>query len=287
MAERRAAEAFAKVNLSLVVASADRDGYHPLVSLAQSVSWADYLELGGSEDEDEFASVHMEGKAEDNLAWRAAVAVREAVGSHRGLSVSLTKNIPVAAGLGGGSADAAAALGLAAGYFGVALGGVAELAVGLGADVPFCLQGGLAIMEGRGERLTPQPALAGYALAIAVPPVELLTAEVYGRWDALDEPIGPTFPTEALPPGLRAYEPLRNDLASPAEDLQPLLGEWRAELAARWDRPVAMSGSGPALFAYFLDEDEAKDALHSVPAGARGAQAVVPVPQGWRPVPVH
>lgn len=286
MAERRGAEAFAKVNLGLVVSARDGDGYHPLVSLVQSVSWTDHLELGGSDDGDSFSAEGMK-TTEDNLAWKAAVAVREVAGSSSRLDVSLGKNIPIAAGLGGGSADAAAVLGLAAEHFGVAHGALHELALELGADVPFCLGGGLAVMEGRGERLSRQAVVDGYALAVVVPPVELATSDVYARWDSLGEPAGRPFPSGALPPRLRSYEPLRNDLTPAAADLAPLVSEWRGELEARWNRPVAMTGSGPGLFGFFLDEDEAADAVRAIPYGARGAKAVLPVPQGWRWTPVH
>ena len=286
MADRRGVEAFAKVNLGLVVSARDRSGYHPLVSLVQSVSWTDHLELGDSEEGDSFTAVGME-TTEDNLAWKAALAVREVAGSSSPLDASLAKSIPIAAGLGGGSADAAAMLALAAEHFGVPHGPLQELALQLGADVPFCLGGGLAVMEGRGERLSWQADVDGYALAVVVPPTELATSDVYARWDSLGEPVGRSFPGGALPPRLRSYEPLRNDLTPAADDLSPLVSEWRGELQAQWDRPVAMTGSGPALFGYFLDEDEAADAVRAIPDGARAAKAVTPVPQGWRWTPVH
>ena len=282
MAETRAAEAFAKVNLGLVVSSRDSDGYHPLISLAQSVSWADRVEITPAA-EDRFTVEGMDG-SEDNLVWRALQAIRSAVGSRRPVRLALAKDIAVAAGLGGGSADAAATLSLAAGLYGVALDRLAGMAFELGADVPFCLSGGLAVLEGRGERITAQPAVAGYALGIVVPGFELATPEVYRRWDALDGPEGVPFPVAALPPGLRRFEPLRNDLEPAACALAPGLADWRSELSVRWRRPVAMSGSGPALFGFFLDEDEADSALSDIPAGSRTARAAIPVPRGWRRV---
>jgi 4-diphosphocytidyl-2-C-methyl-D-erythritol kinase len=127
--------------------------------------------------------------------------------------------------------------------------------------------------------------VGGYALGIAVPDFELSTPDVYRAWDEIGEPEGPAFPDSALPPGLRTFAPMRNDLQPAAEAIAPELADWRSELANRWGRPVAMSGSGPALFGFFVDEDEANDAVSAHPAGARAVHAAVPVPQGWREVP--
>jgi len=283
MAEGKAAQAFAKINLGLIVSSPGRDGYHPLVSLVQSVSWADHLELTTA-DEDAFTVAGMDG-SDDNLAWRAVEAVRSEIGSRRPLALHLRKQIAVAAGVGGGSADAATGLVLAADLLGLPRDRLAELALGLGADVPFCLQGGLAILEGRGERIRPQPAVAGYALGIVVPGLELATPAVYRQWDEMGEPTGVEFPASQLPPGLRDYQPLRNDLQPAAEALAVEAADWRADLADRWGRPVAMSGSGPALFGFFVDEEEAAAAVTDTPPGMRASAAAVPVPRGWREVP--
>ena len=283
MVDQLAAEACAKVNLGLVVSSLGSDGFHPLISLAQSISWSDALTLARSED-DAFHTEGMKG-SDDNLAWRALQAVRSEAGSRRPVAMGLDKRIAVAAGLGGGSADAAAALGLAARLYGLAADRLPALGLELGADIPFCLMGGLAVLEGRGERVTQQPMVGGYALGIVVPGFELSTPDVYRQWDRLGEPAGAALPQSALPPGLREFDPLRNDLQPAAEALAPELADWRSELARRWGRPVAMSGSGPALFGFFLDEDEARDAIADRPAGARAVQAAVPVSQGWREVP--
>jgi 4-diphosphocytidyl-2-C-methyl-D-erythritol kinase len=283
MAEQRAADAFAKVNLGLIVSRAGPDGYHPLVSLVQSVSWADRVALAASE-EDAFTVAGMD-ESVDNLAWRAVEAVRAATDWRHPVALHLDKRIAVAAGLGGGSADAAAGLALAADLCGLPGGRLPELAISLGADVPFCLTGGLAVLEGRGERISPQPMAEGFALGIVVPAFELSTPAVYRQWDEVGEPVGDEFPASQLPPGMRGYQPLRNDLQPAAESLVPELADWRADLADRWSRPVAMSGSGPALFGFFVDEEEAGAALADAPGEVRVAAAVRPVPRGWREVP--
>lgn len=283
MADAMAAEAFAKVNLGLVVDSRAADGYHPIASLAQSVSWSDRLELRAAEADD-FIADGMEA-SESNMAWRAVLAARAGAASRRPVVLRLEKRLPVAAGLAGGSADAAAALAMTARLLRVSQVDLSAIAAELGSDVPFCLSGGLAIMEGRGERLTPQPARGGYALGLVVPPVELPTPAVYERWDHMEQPAGEAMPDSALPPPLRDYAPLRNDLQPAAESLAPEVADWRSDLQRRWGRPVAMTGSGPTLFGYFLDEDEAASAIADRPDGARAAQAAVPVSQGWRRVP--
>lgn len=271
--------AHAKVNLSLRVAPVDRSGKHPLRSLAQSIGVADILTLEAAE-EDRFV-VEPEGIVaadEENLAWRALEAVRSR--AVRPFDLHLIKAIPVAAGLGGGSADAAAALVAAAGLLGIGRDRLVELAPGLGSDVPFCLLGGRLLLEGHGEVLTRAPMSDDFALALAVPPFELSTAAVYRRWDELDGPEGPGVAGRELPPSLRDHGPLVNDLTGPAVDLRPELGDWRADLKALWARPVAMSGSGPSLFGFFADLEEAREAADAV-RGARATLAAAPVDRGW------
>ena len=272
--------AFAKVNLSLRVRPRDDSGYHPLRSLVQSIGWADRLTLEAAE-EDDFEITGDLPAEEDNLAWQAATAVRRAIAVRRPLRLHLEKHIAVAAGLGGGSADAAAGLVAATGV----LRGPAELpallAPTLGSDVPFCLVGGTAWMEGRGETITAVPLRPDYALAVAVPPFELATAAVYRRWDQLDGPVGSTLSGRDLPPSLRGFEDLGNDLLPAARDLHSDLADWMADLTQRWDRPVHLTGSGPACFAFFGDDAEASDAVGAV-TGARAVWAGAPIGVGVR-----
>ena len=280
MADARTARAFAKVNLSLRVRSPDASGYHPLRSLAQSVDWADDLELAEAEDDELVVTGAQLPAGEDNLAWRAVLAVRNDTAVRKPVRLALDKRIAVAAGLGGGSADAAAALVLATEVFAAGDGTAERLAPGLGADVPFCLVGGLAWLEGRGERISPVDGWAAdFALAIVVPPFELATAAVYEMWDRLEGPLGDEIDGRDLPPSLRRHGPFANDLLPAALRLAPDLGDWRADLARRWTRPVSLSGSGPALFAYFIDRDEAEDAVRVTP-GARAAVAAEPCARG-------
>lgn len=273
------AEARGKVNLALRVMPARRDGLHPLRSLMMSVDWADDVTLDAA-DADELVVRGPGPEGSDNLAWRALQAVRGALGVDAPVRMALEKRIPVAAGLAGGSADAAAALMLVCGHYGAPPALAGRLAPALGSDVPFCLVGGLAVVSGTGEQVDPQPLPGGFALGIVVPPVELSTAAVYAAWDRLDGPAGPAVGGRDLPPALRDLAPLANDLWPAAASLASRVVEWRDELAARWGRPVLLSGSGPALFGYFVDADEAAAAVAAAPPGARAAEAARPTARG-------
>ncbi len=155
------------------------------------------------------------------------------------------------------------------------------LAAGLGSDVPFCLVGGCADVSGVGERVRPTEAGRDYAVALVVPPFEVATAAVYSAWDLLGEPHAAPMPESALPPSLRNAVAVRNDLTDAAIAVAPDIAAWRAELEAGWSRPVGLSGSGPTLFSFFLDRDEAEAALEVAPTGARHTRAVVPIEWGW------
>jgi 4-diphosphocytidyl-2-C-methyl-D-erythritol kinase len=277
-------EAPAKVNLSLQVGPADPSGLHPLRSLVQTIEWADLLTIEEGEEDRlvvEGADLPTGG---DNLIWKAVSALRTAAGmSGPCLDLHLRKALPVAAGLGGGSSDAAAAL-LGLARLAKASPVVAEaVAPTVGADVPFLLVGGCAWAEGHGELLERVDLRPDFALAVAVPPAQLSTGEVYRNWDRLEQPEGPSFSGRQLPPSLRPYGPLRNDLTPAAVGLHPELADWISDLSGRFGRPVAMTGSGPGLFAYFGDLDEATSALAALPASTRAAAAALPRGRGVAP----
>jgi len=263
-------EAPAKLNLSLRVQAPDTSGYHPLRSLVQTVEWCDTLSLAEA-DEDRLAVEGALGLDDrSNLMWKAVDALSGDRERPR-LQLKLFKRIPVAAGLGGGSSDAAAALHAFSDMTGWAI--EEGLPSKIGADVPFLLIGGTAWMEGYGESITPIDSLKGFATGIVVPPFEMPTRDVYMRWDELGGPVDGGISGRYLPPSLRSLEPMANDLTAAACSLDESLAYWIAELAARWERPVCMSGSGPALFSYFADVEEAEAALGEVPSEARAVAA--------------
>jgi 4-diphosphocytidyl-2-C-methyl-D-erythritol kinase len=271
-------EAPAKINLSLEIRSPDRDGMHPLRSMVQAIEWCDLLDVEESDEdylEIDGADLPDDG---DNLVWKAVTALRRTLGQERpSLHIKLTKAIAVAAGLGGGSSDAAASMLALAAIRKASVDLVSETAPTVGADVPFFLVGGTAWIEGYGEQITEARIdTESWALAIAVPDFELRTADVYQAWDRIEEPIGPALDGRALPPSLREHGPFRNDLTPAAMALRPDLGDWMADIADAWERPVAMSGSGPSLFAFFADSDEAEGAVKALSRSVRASRATRP-----------
>jgi 4-diphosphocytidyl-2-C-methyl-D-erythritol kinase len=275
------ARAFAKLTLSLRVSPLQPQGLHPVHGRFQSFDWSDRLSLEAAEEDTiatSMGGVVIDG--DENLAWRAAAAVRAIALARPPLALTLDKALPVAAGLGGGSADAAAALGMAGALLGVDRSQLDDLAPSLGSDVPFCLVGGSAMVGGTGDVVTPVSQIGGYALGIVVPPIEVSTPAVYRAWDELDGPAGAALPDASVPPGLRD-QALANDLTDAAIAVAPEIAEWRSELEHLWQRPVALAGSGPSLFAFFVDRDEAGAAIETAPRGARATAAAEPVDYGW------
>jgi 4-diphosphocytidyl-2-C-methyl-D-erythritol kinase len=220
--------AFPKLTLSLRVLGRRADGYHDIEALTVSLSGpADILEIEPAPE----TSLVVEGPFRagvpadmTNLAWRAA----EALGTP--LAIRLTKEIPHGAGLGGGSADAAAVL--------VAGGGDEHLGATLGSDVPFCLRGGAAWMRGRGELLEPVT-LPPLRFVLAVPDFACSTPAVYRAWDELGGPSGRVVEVDGV-------GPLANDLEPAAERVEPRLREFREHLERVSGRPALLAGSGSA-----------------------------------------
>ncbi len=260
----------AKLNLDLRVGPTRRDGLHPLHSVVQTIEWCDVLEINeGDDDRLVVAGIELP-EGGDNLVWQAVAMM--GLADRPAMDVHLTKRIAVAAGLGGGSADAAAMLVAVTDMLSLAASVPAQIAPSVGADVTYFLTGGTASMGGVGEEISTLDPLDQFSVAVVVPPFELATPEVYGMWDRLNGPVGATIDRSRLPPPLRRFDDLRNDLVPAALSIRPELGDWMAEQARRWERPLLMTGSGPACFAVFIDDDEATDALRS--AGEhRAAQA--------------
>jgi len=279
-------EAPAKLNLSLQVASPDISGLHPIRSLVQTIEWSDLLTFEeGDEDRLEVVGADLPHGG-DNLVWKAISALRAATGMKQPfLDIHLTKSVAVAAGLGGGSSDAAAALFAAARICKVSPVVAEAIAPTVGADVPFLMTGGTSWMEGYGEKLSAVRVESDYAVVVVVPPFELTTAEVYSTWDRLDGPLGTEVTGRRLPPAFRDLGPLRNDLTTAAMALAPELADWVADLSGLFDRPVFMTGSGPGLFSYFADDDEAASAARVAPKAARATVAARPRLRGVAPVP--
>ncbi|ANC32688.1 4-(cytidine 5'-diphospho)-2-C-methyl-D-erythritol kinase [Isoptericola dokdonensis] len=255
-----------KLNLSLRVGPVDDDGYHPLVTVFQAVTLCE--EVTATEvPEGAGISVTVTGPQADqvplddtNLAWRAAEALARHVGTDADVGLHLAKGVPVAGGMAGGSADAAATLVACDALWGTALprDDLADLAAGLGADVPFALLGHTAIGTGRGHLLTPAMSRGEFHWALAVRDEGLPTPAVYRRFDELthgqDRAVEPADDT-ALMQALRAGDPtalglaLHNDLQDAALDLRPDLAR-TVEIARHGGAlGVVVSGSGPSVAA--------------------------------------
>ena len=264
MGKKLMLEAPAKVNLFLAVGGKRPDGYHEVLTLIQAVELCDLImvELSSSTK----IELEVEGdipRDEGNLCLRAARVFQERIGRELGARIGLRKRIPVGAGLGGGSSDAAAVLlGL-----NLLLGEPLErealegAAAELGSDVPFFLQGGTAVAEGRGERVRRLPPAEEIWVLLLNPGFALSTADVYREFDRLNP--SPPPPPGVLPQGLvRGLERgdleevgahIRNDLVEAVLRLAPGLGSLLERLVR--EGPGGMSGSGPTLFLLSRDEE--------------------------------
>lgn len=270
-------EAPAKVNLTLLVTGKRPDGYHLLDSLVAFAGIGDTIAARPAEaltlivDGPTAASL-PEG---ENIVIKAARLLAEAAGVPLAAEIRLTKRLPVAAGIGGGSADAAATLTALSRVWNLALPPerMQALALSIGADVPVCLAGRPTRMEGVGEVLTPAPALPPAWLVLVNPLVPLSTPSVF---KARTAPFSAPDPLTHSPADAHALAEVlaasRNDLTAPAVTLLPLVGEMLAAIAAQPDCLLArMSGSGATCFGLFADETAAR-------AAARGLSAHQP---GW------
>ncbi len=243
----------AKVNLGLEVLGRRADGYHELRSVMWAIALADRvtLEARGVGIALECAALDVP-RTSENLAWRAAELVRRETGGDAGLRIRIHKRIPVAAGLGGGSADAAAVLAGLGRLGDRALGARRQgaLAVALGMDVPFFLGRSPALARGRGERLRPVPASGDLSLVLVNPGFPLGTREVYARVEPADYGDGRRVATlvTALRRGAAAVAAtVTNGLERAAGRLWPGLGEVKAALVEAGCLAALMSGSGPTV----------------------------------------
>ncbi|CAN7399306.1 4-(cytidine 5'-diphospho)-2-C-methyl-D-erythritol kinase [Phenylobacterium sp. LjRoot164] len=270
----------AKINLFLHVGAPGADGYHPLCSLMAFADVGDRVVL----HEADVLSVRVHGPfggmlagEGDNLVLRAARALlARARGPQPLVGLSLEKLLPVAAGLGGGSSDAGAALRLLRTALGVQVDDDAleAIAASLGADGAACLWGRPVLAQGRGELLTPAPQLPTIEAVLVNPRVEVSTPAVYRAFDALGD-FGDVEPPP-MPAAFESVEELAawlgmmsNDLQAPAIGLAPEVGDVLATLAEERETLIArMSGSGATCFAICASDIEA-DALAARVAALR------------------
>lgn len=262
-ARRLALSAAAKINLALEVLGKRPDGYHEIATVMQAVDLSDRLVLEDAEVLELSASAPDVPTDGSNLALRAARGLREAAGVERGVRITLDKRIPVAAGLGGGSTDAAAALLGLNRLWGLRwpAARLGEVAVTLGMDVSFFLRGGAALGTGRGERLEP---VAGGTLALVLvhPRLGASTAEIYGG--VTPEMYSDGSRARRMVAALGSRRPatvaqsLYNGLERVAAARHPQVRQMEAALLAAGALGAAMSGSGLTVFGVARSLDHAR-----------------------------
>ena len=279
--------AFAKVNYALSIKGLREDGYHEISTVFQNISLADEVVLERATEgfrlrvEPEWAQTGPPG---ENTVYRAWELLCGLSGFELPVRVVLHKKIPAGAGLGGASADAAAFLVGANTLFGLDLNPeeLAAVGLGIGADVPFCVQGGTALGEGVGELLSPLPAPPDHWLLLVKPEPSAETANIYRSYDERSpEEKATTEPVMAALHGadlLRLAASVGNDLSPITGRLVPEVAGYEKELIRAGALGASMSGSGTAVYGIFATEEEARAAMPLLSAPFAGIYE--PVPDG-------
>ncbi len=267
----------AKVNLHLKVLKKRQDGYHEIRTVLQQIDLFDEIEIlpGGP-------GIRLVAEGEEtpggmeNLVCRAAQVLLQEAGRTGGFQIRLVKRIPVAAGLGGGSGNAAAVLrGLNEELkTGLEARQLMDLGARIGADVPFFLFGKAALARGIGEQLTAVRLPEGLWFLLLVPPFRISTAWAYQAFDRLASAGGESAPIRDTYPELESLLPiLQNDLERVVEIRFPQIRQMKEELLARGASGALMSGSGPVVFGLFPTREE-----------AMGTEEKIDLPEGWKTI---
>ena len=261
---------FAKINLALSVRGRRTDGYHDIETIFQTIDLCDELEFTGAA-EIELVCENLPGVArEDNLIWKAASALQALTGETRGVHIVLRKNIPFGAGLGGGSGNAAATLlGLRCFWnLDVSDAVLRDIALKLGSDVPFFLQGGAALGTGRGERLTILQDMPVAHLVVIFPGIMVSTAAAYR---ALNLGLTSMEHDPRIQPFLRPTEneysrqsAVFNDFETVILPAYPEIAEAKSFLERRGATATLLSGSGSSVFGFFSDEESTRVTARAV-----------------------
>lgn len=256
----------AKINLFLEVLGRRPDGYHELETVMQEVNLTDVLTLEETTGGIKLTCTNSDIPSnENNLVWKAACALQKEVGVEKGVRIHLEKRIPVAAGLGGGSSDAAATLKGLNTLWGTGLGEkrLMEIATQIGSDVPFFIRGGTALCTGRGEMVTPLPVRHKFYYIILYPEIMVSTAEIYNNLK-----IGLTMGKKDASLICKALLSdnssildcmLFNRLEEVAFELYPQLKGFKELLEGYISGRVLLSGSGSAIYGRCKRYNEAKD----------------------------
>ena len=274
-------QAMAKINLGLDVVRRREDGYHEVKMVMQTVKLHDRLTFEKRKED----MLRMESSMKElpsdgsNLILRAASLLKEEFGIREGLFVRLEKQIPVAAGMAGGSTDAAATLVAVNRMFGLGLSEdqLRERAVKIGADVPYCIGGGTALSEGIGEILTPLPAAPACFVIVARPPVHVSTKWVYQnlRLEEVKEHPDIDGMVESIREGELSgvIKRLSNVLETVTVPSYPVIAQIKDFLMNNGAAGALMSVSGPTVFALFEDRERAERALEELQQTGMAQQA--------------
>ena len=258
----------AKINLTLDILGTREDGYHEVAMIMQEISLHDTLSMGKI-NQGISLTIVIEGQQgtlpadESNLCWKAAALVQKEYNLQEGVEIHLTKRIPMAAGLAGGSADAAAVLKGMNHLFrlGMTEARLCELGARLGSDIPFCIMGGTMLATGRGEILTRLPSFPRLSVVLAKPPVDVSTAWAYKTYDAGYD--GPHPDNEAMLEAIhggdahKAADLLCNVLEGVTETEHPVIADYKRLMMEHGAMASMMSGSGPTVFGLVREKQQA------------------------------
>lgn len=258
----------AKINLTLDILGTREDGYHEVAMIMQEISLHDTLSMGKI-NQGISLTIAIEGQKgtlpadESNLCWKAATLVQKEYNLQEGVEIHLTKRIPMAAGLAGGSADAAAVLKGMNHLFrlGMTEARLCELGARLGSDIPFCIMGGTMLATGRGEILTRLPSFPRFSVVLAKPPVGVSTAWAYKTYDAGYD--GPHPDNEAMLEAIhggdahKAAGLLCNVLEGVTETEHPVIADYKRLMMEHGAMASMMSGSGPTVFGLVREKQQA------------------------------
>jgi 4-diphosphocytidyl-2-C-methyl-D-erythritol kinase len=265
-------DAFAKINLSLRVLGILPDGYHELRTIFQSIALHDTLTIRRARGPLRLACNDPACPIDrSNLVWRAATAMWRASGRRgapNGVTIHIVKRIPIAAGLGGGSSDAAATLRALATMWRVDRERLPELAAALGADVPYFLEGGTVLGLGRGDVLYPLLDWPRVWVALLLPAFGVSTRDAY-EWFDRDVPVG------RRPPQAIARRELVNDLEPPVARRHPEIARIVLALRRVGASHASMTGSGSTVFGLFASRTAALRAIASLPDRVRAVSTTL------------
>ena len=261
-------KAYAKINLGLKVLGRRPDGYHEILSIAQCVDLADVLYFEPASSDQLTCSLESLLTGPDNLVCRAVDAFRTRLNRPtQSFRIHLKKNIPIGAGLGGGSTDAAAVLRALNRFYDQPFSNadLRQIAASLGSDIPFLVEGGTALMRGRGEILEALSWEGEVFYVLAYPEVEISTAWAYNQLGTILTENTPYFSfIVSLSGGCvdhnRLFEVLENDFTPAVERAYPIVAELRSQLDQAGARATSMSGSGSTVYGIFDDRKTASQA---------------------------